>query len=127
MRHLAQHPEAYLHRAAEVPAADPARERAQKDVARLEAQLNRYRADYGRGLLEAEEYALLRDEAKQALELSQAAAATVPMPVTRDPSVSLELIADLVAQGMGWREVLMRSGTRLKVSTNGLMDIELRV
>ena len=127
VRHLALYPEAYIHQQIAAPTADPARERAVKEVARLEALLIRYRADYSRGLLDAEEYAPMRDEARQQLAVAQAAAVTIPMPVRRDPTATLELIADLVAQERPWREVLAQSGTRLRVSMNGMIEVELRV
>ena len=125
VRHLALHPEAYLDRQVEVPVEDPARERAVKEVARLEALLARYKADYSRGLLEADEYAPMRDEARQGLAAAQAAAATIPMPMRRDPTAALDLIAELVDQKLPWREVLAQSGTMLKVSSNGLLDVQL--
>ena len=127
VRHLALHPEAYLDRRVEVPLEDPAREHAVKEVARLEAMPARYKADYSRGLLEADEYAPMRDEARHGLAVAQAAAATIPMPVRRDPTAALSLIADLVAHDRPWREVLAQSGTLLRVNSNGMIEVELWV
>ena len=127
VRHLALHPEAYLDRRVEVPVEDPAREREVKEVARLEALLARYKADYSRGLPEADEYASMRDEARQGLAVAQAAAATIPMPVRRDPTAALSLIADLVAHDRPWHEVLAQSGTQLQVNSNGMIEVQLRV
>jgi len=124
---LALHPERYLHQQVEVAASDPAHERAVREVSRLEGQLTRYRTDYSRGLLDAEEYALLRDEARGQLAQAQATAVVIPMPVRRDPLKALELIGDLVTSGRPWREVLMQSGAVLRLTSNGMIEAVLNV
>lgn len=126
VRHQAGHPGDYLGQPVQA-APDTGRQKAAKEVARLEALLARYRADYTRNLLDGKEYAQMRDEARGQLAVVQAEAALIQMPVLRDARESLDLIHALVGQGLGWREVLHRSSTTLHLAPGGQLEVKLRV
>ncbi|WP_034382894.1 recombinase family protein [Deinococcus sp. YIM 77859] len=124
VREIAEHPERYM-TAAAPPVPDHSR--TLREIERLEGQLKRYLADYQRELLTGDEYAGLRDAARQQIEALRAQMAPPPVVTLPNMAATLEAIGRLVREGVPTREVLLRSGTRLSIAPGGVLEVVLRV
>lgn len=130
---IAAHPDDYL-RAVNVTREDDGQAaRLAKDVARLQAALDRYREDYARGVLDGEDYALLKTRTSEQLAKARADLALLAVPVRADVTPLVERLVKLIRSDLPMRDVLIQSGTILLMHPpteehpSGRLEVKLRV
>lgn len=118
-------PEAYVAQETGVNAAEVSR--LSVEIARAEKDLERYRADYRRGLLTGEEYAPLRDETTARLADLRAELASLGEAKPVDPRPAIDRVLALRGRDLSLRDQLLLSGTTLRIDQNGEMTAEVRL